>query len=145
MFHLEAKHILAPSDFSADAHKAIELAVEAAHGTAEVTVLHVAPPLSGVAAADPAILWETIADDDREMRLREAFEHHFPKGEQNRLKFVVRFGVPAEEISAYAKDHGTDLIVLSSHGHTGLKRLLIGSVTEKVVRYAHCPVLVLRH
>ena len=50
----------------------------------------------------------------------------------------------ADEISHYAQVHGIDLIVLPSHGRTGLARLMIGSVAERVVRLAHCPVLVLR-
>ena len=51
---------------------------------------------------------------------------------------------PATEIAKYAEEHHTDLIVLPSHGRTGLARLMIGSVAERVVRLAHCPVLVIR-
>ena len=53
-------------------------------------------------------------------------------------------GDPAEEILRYAADAGTDLIVLGTHGRTGLERLLMGSVAEKVMRDAPCSVLVVK-
>ena len=60
------------------------------------------------------------------------------------VQMKVSFGDPGSEIAAFAKTEKADLIVLPSHGRTGLRHLLIGSVAEKVVRLAHCPVLVLR-
>jgi nucleotide-binding universal stress UspA family protein len=54
-------------------------------------------------------------------------------------------GEPAHGIANYAQEQGVNLIVIPSHGRTGLTRLLIGSVAERVVRLAHCPVLVLRN
>jgi nucleotide-binding universal stress UspA family protein len=57
----------------------------------------------------------------------------------------VVFGAPAEEIAQFAQRDQSELIVLPSHGRTGLARLMIGSVAERVVRLAHCPVLVLRN
>jgi nucleotide-binding universal stress UspA family protein len=53
-------------------------------------------------------------------------------------------GEPAHGIADYAQDKKAELIVIPSHGRTGITRLLIGSVAERVVRLAHCPVLVLR-
>lgn len=57
-------------------------------------------------------------------------------------KTDIQVGRPAEQICQYADDRGIDLIIASTHGHTGLAHVLIGSVAEHVVRYAHCPVLV---
>jgi nucleotide-binding universal stress UspA family protein len=57
---------------------------------------------------------------------------------------VVRFGNPFDEITRGAKEFGASLIVLATHGHTGLKRAYFGSVAERVVRHAQCPVLVVR-
>ncbi|HJL33241.1 MAG TPA: universal stress protein, partial [Polyangiaceae bacterium LLY-WYZ-15_(1-7)] len=51
---------------------------------------------------------------------------------------------PAKGIVDYAEKEGVDLIVISTHGRTGLRRMMIGSVAERVVRHAHCPVLTLR-
>lgn len=56
----------------------------------------------------------------------------------------IRHGVPYEEIINYAKEIDADLIVMATHGHTGLSHILLGSVTEKVMRHAHCPVMVTR-
>jgi len=57
---------------------------------------------------------------------------------------VVIFGDAGQEITDYALTHRAEMIVLPSHGRTGMKRWLLGSVAERVCRYAHCPVLVLR-
>ena len=56
----------------------------------------------------------------------------------------IRHGVPYEEIINYAKEIDADLIVMATHGHTGLSHILLGSVAEKVVRHAPCPVLTTR-
>ncbi|HDS17304.1 MAG TPA: universal stress protein [Proteobacteria bacterium] len=56
----------------------------------------------------------------------------------------VRHGVPYEEIVNYAKEIGAGLIVMATHGHTGLSHILLGSVAEKVIRHAPCPVLTTR-
>lgn len=56
----------------------------------------------------------------------------------------VRFGEPAEEIIAFAQDAKADLIAMCTHGRTGLARWAYGSVAEKVLRHAHCPVLLVR-
>jgi nucleotide-binding universal stress UspA family protein len=57
---------------------------------------------------------------------------------------IVRTGSPAQEIIAIAERVPADMIVISTHGRTGLKHALLGSVTERVVRHAPCPVLVVR-
>jgi nucleotide-binding universal stress UspA family protein len=56
----------------------------------------------------------------------------------------VRVGRPEEAIVESAKDHGADLIIMGSHGKTGLERLLVGSVSERVIGSAECPVLVVK-
>ncbi|MBN2705004.1 MAG: universal stress protein [Deltaproteobacteria bacterium] len=56
----------------------------------------------------------------------------------------VRHGVPYEEIVNYAGEINADLIVMATHGHTGLSHILLGSVAEKVIRHAPCPVLTTR-
>lgn len=58
---------------------------------------------------------------------------------------VVRYGHPVEEICRYANKNAVDLIVMGAHGRTGLPRVLLGSVTERVLGLSPCPVLVLRH
>jgi universal stress protein A len=67
-------------------------------------------------------------------------------GENARLvkSSLVRVGNPAQEILEEAARQNSDLIVISTHGHSGLRLLLLGSTTERVVRHASCPVLVVR-
>ena len=57
---------------------------------------------------------------------------------------LVRWGKPFQEIVSVAQELDVDLIVLTTHGHTGLKHVYLGSTAERVVRHAHCPVLVVR-
>ena len=61
------------------------------------------------------------------------------------VKATVATGVPHVEIVRYARDHDIDLIVLATHGRTGISHALIGSVAEKVVQMAPCPVLTVKH
>ena len=72
----------------------------------------------------------------------------FASGSRNtsfeKVDFQVRFGDPGREIAAFAEKLHAELIVMPSHGRTGLSRSLIGSVAERVVRLAHCPVLILK-
>lgn len=56
----------------------------------------------------------------------------------------VRVENVADEITTYARQHAIDLIVIGTHGHTGLKHAVLGSIAEKVVRTADCPVLTIR-
>ena len=57
---------------------------------------------------------------------------------------LVAHGMPADEIIRAAKDRSADLIVIATHGHTGLKHLFMGSTAERVIRHVHCAVLVVR-
>ncbi len=57
---------------------------------------------------------------------------------------AIRYGKPADEICRYARKQSIDLLVLGTHGRTGLKHLLVGSVAERVVRVGPCPVLTVR-
>lgn len=133
--------ILAPTDFSDDADRAIDYAIDMAGSPERVTVLHVAPPLIGF---EPGFSWDVSTDEERKQRLDDEFDRRFADPKYKGLEFDTRFGDPGHEIAEYAEDKGVGLIVVSSHGRTGLAHLLIGSVAERVVRLAKCPVLVLR-
>ncbi|WP_261341784.1 universal stress protein [Candidatus Kuenenia stuttgartensis] len=60
------------------------------------------------------------------------------------VEILMRAGVPFEEILKAARDVGVDLIVMGTHGRTGISHMFIGSVTENVIRNAPCPVLCIR-
>lgn len=86
------------------------------------------------------------ADQVRELMMAEigkAFAAHPIEGELHVFAHA-RIGKPSDEILALAEEVGADLIFIGTHGHTGLQRLLMGSVAERVVREAGCPVVVAR-
>ncbi len=68
-----------------------------------------------------------------------------PLSDPERVVRVTRTGVPAVEIPRYAEQSGADLLVLATHGHSGLSHVLMGSVCEAVVRQARCPVMTIRN
>ncbi len=74
--------------------------------------------------------------------LRELMKREFK--DANEARAVLRSGYPVEEITEYARRSALDMIVIATHGRTGMKRALLGSVAERVVRHAPCPVLVVR-
>jgi nucleotide-binding universal stress UspA family protein len=131
------KRILHPTDFSEASQlgcvKALELARQCG---AKLIVLH--------AYANPVSVEGMWAVPDPRPELEEALgmiaadEPAFP------VERVLRVGTPAETIIAYAQRHNCDLIVMGTHGRTGLSHLLMGSVAEKVIRMAPCPVMVIR-
>lgn len=80
---------------------------------------------------------------DAAARLEHFVAEHFPDI-SNRLNTAIVVGNPFVEIVRYARDQNATLIVMSTHGYTGLKHALMGSTTEAVLRKAHCPVLSVR-
>jgi nucleotide-binding universal stress UspA family protein len=131
--------ILVPVDFSECSDKALEYALSFAREfKAELTLLHVLQPCPPAAEMYPmpvGSLSQSQADLDA---LREMV------GSSVRCKTLVRSGTPHAQIVNAAKELEIDLIIISTHGHTGVTRAILGSTTEQVVRRAPCPVLVVR-
>lgn len=140
------QRILVPIDFSEQSRTALAVAVEIAgsrgQSGGQIAVVHILPDLS---PAEPGKLWNTVNPTSRIEHATMALNDWLKQGEQTPDAVEVSIGDPGAEICRIASERGADLIVLPSHGRTGLKRLLIGSVAERVVRLAPCPVLVLRH
>jgi universal stress protein A len=139
------KQILVPIDFSDCAKKALRYAIPLAkEHEAEITLLYVMPTDYAVGeygGIDYAALEaETRATEERELAILAVDE---VRGEVP-ADTLVRSGSPAFEIIEAAKALPADVIVISTHGRTGLKHMLLGSVTEHVVCRAPCPVLVVR-
>ncbi len=136
------KKILVPVDFSECSKKALAYAIPLAEEFgAELTLLHVA------ASLPPIPEWESgdvVAVDEAVKQLKALHESVGATLPPPRVHEVVRTGAPGEEIIRAAQEMGIDLIVLSTHGHTGLARVIMGSTAERVVRHAGCPVLVVR-
>ena len=137
--------ILLPTDFSALSEYAFGLACSLA-GTyrARVIVLHVAPPPPPeiIAYHGPGV--SPGATDDYRNSLWTSLRRLRPPSPEVSLEHRLAEGDPATEILRTAGESRCDLIVMGTHGRTGLGLLLMGSVTEKVVRQAPCPVLTTR-
>lgn len=139
------KRILWPTDFSEEARRALPLVNGfAGHFSAEVDVLHVlpsAPAMASVVGHAAPAMTEFIKSMDGHARetISGVVENEIEGGIP--VSSSVGIGSPAHEIAQYAREHEIDLIILSTNGETGLARLVMGSVAEKVVRLAPCPVL----
>jgi nucleotide-binding universal stress UspA family protein len=141
---MRLRRILVPLDFSGQSRQALDCAVPlAATFGAKISLLHVVqPPVVMRTMPDGGIAVPVNTDRLVELageRLEEMAAGFLPA--RVRGNRSVREGSPAYEIIAAAEALKADLIVLSTHGFTGLKRVLLGSTAERVVRHAHCPVL----
>jgi nucleotide-binding universal stress UspA family protein len=138
--------IVCPTDFSPTAETAVRYGASLARAYgAELVLLHVLPQLHyplrglGMAAAFPH-LQEELHTRAKE-RLQAAVQL---AGEGVTVRTELRDGEAYEGVLAAAHDLKADLIVMGTHGHTGLKHALLGSTAERVVRLAECPVLTVR-
>ncbi len=111
---------------------------------AKLTLAHIIVPVAAPDLVYGPVSWdETTATENAMKRLNEIKKER--AGDRARqVKVLVRRGHPYSEIDQIAKDICSDLIVVSTHGRSGLRHLLLGSVAERVVRHAPCPVLVVR-
>lgn len=137
---ISIQRVLFATDFSEPARQAQKYALTLAEKFgAELHALHVVPEII-LPATDSYAAW-TLPEGGMKAQL-EASELQLQKelGLQAASRHVV-MGFPVEEIMKYAADHNIDLLVVGTHGHTGLAHLLMGSVAEKLVRLSTCPVL----
>ena len=143
---LHIKSILVPIDFSSSSKKALAYAIPFAEQFgAKLTLLHVVEP---VATPDFANSSPLLMENDKVMAGCKAKLESLIKQEGIEPKIVektlVRQGRSFHEITDAARTLKVGLIIISTHGYTGLKHALLGSTTERVVRHAPCPVLVVR-
>ncbi len=145
---IEIQAILAPTDFSAHSEQAVRYACGlAARLGSDLHLLHI---LSEILPAGPdPILMPVMPPEyyqENEDRAKETLDRLLDPawGSPRAVVPAVRWGSPVESIVAYALDHHVDLIVIATHGRTGLSHVLLGSVAERIVREAPCPVLTLR-
>lgn len=158
---LNFRRILCPVDLSSFSLNAIKLAVKIAESSkGALYLLHVIDNpfdelyMTSITQADPASIELYKSEPLGRSKVLEATTRHsrillkqfchdwvrsLPK-----VRYLVESGNPFEKILDGAETHRIDLIVLATHGRTGFKRLIIGNVAEKVVRYASCPVLTVK-
>jgi nucleotide-binding universal stress UspA family protein len=140
---IEIQRVLCPIDFSEFSRRALDHAITLARWyRARLTLLHVyhLAPLAPMAPeVTPALM---LTPEYRESLLRELGRFAEPAGaDAVALELALAEGDAGTEILTRAADEGSDLIVLGSRGRTGIERFVLGSVTEKVLRKAACPVL----
>lgn len=133
--------VLVPIDFSESCFYALEEAMKEIDSGEKVHILHVLRPLN---PGDPGMIWHTVDNETRRRHVEKVFYKRYPDPEYKKAPFNVVVGKPARKIIDYAKKNQIELIIIPSHAHQGLNRFALGSVAERVVRQAPCPVLVLR-
>lgn len=144
---IQLQRILVPIDFSEFSKNALKYAIPfAKQFRASVDLLYVVEP--AIYPADFSFGQVGFPNVEEELRKRgtEELETLMKKEIGRRLpaRFSVRTGKPFYEINQYAKEEDVDLIIIATHGHSGVEHILFGSTAEKVVRKAPCPVLVVR-
>ena len=150
---LPFRRILIPTDFSETSLEALPIAAElASHFGAELLLLHVLPmdaptpwdipPYADFGlAASPRPEYEASVRQEVERRLQAIAARH---AQGANVRHVLGRGDAAAEIGRIASEEQADLVVLATHGWTGWRHLVFGSVAEKVLREAPCPVLSVR-
>lgn len=142
------KHILIALDGSECSHKALDLAVQLAREQGArctvCTVVDVVRAAASMTFASPNIVaeWITTLNQDARQIETEAVSKYAGSGVT--LESVVLEGYPSSALLDIAKNKKVDLIIMGSHGRTGLKKLLLGSVAEAVVQEAVTPVMIVR-
>jgi universal stress protein A len=143
------KAILVPTDFSEYSDRAVKEAADiAAQNDAKIYLLHVVDKLQQC-AIDYCIPMETMmkVQSDSEKEATKKMQDEANKIIQSgkiEVAFDVKSGTPYEEILKEQQERKADLIVIASHGRTGILKSFIGSVAERVMREAKCPVLLIR-
>jgi nucleotide-binding universal stress UspA family protein len=141
------RRILVPTDFSAHSRHALSYALDLARASdGEILLVHVVEPPIYPAMFEGAALVAPAYDEQMQDRIRKHLEQ-FAKEHlagAPKVRTALRHGQPVQELCAAAKEENSDVIVLATHGHTGLTHLLLGSTAEQVVRLAPCAVLTVR-
>jgi nucleotide-binding universal stress UspA family protein len=133
--------VLVPYDFSEEAAAAIETALQLVASPGDVRAVYAAQDISPLEMGGN---WNLIDDDVRREHSLAAMREKLAEERYRGVLLDVVIGDPGRAIPQYAAEVQAELIVVPSHGRTGIQRALIGSVAERIVRHALCPVLVLR-
>lgn len=133
--------VLVPIDFTEEAFTVQAQALDFVGDAAHLYVLHVLPRLE---PTEPGVIWQTLDDQTRKQNVEKAFFERFSDPQYTGIHFDVAFGDASTAVIDHAKSHQISLIVIPTHGRTGIWHFLNASIAERVVRSAPCPVLVLR-
>ena len=144
---MEIRHILAPTDFSDFSKQGLKSALELAQTFgAKLLLLHVVdPPPYPIEGLVPSQLGANLLED-LERQASNDLAAVLPEAQATQVDIArrVMIGIPYRKIIEVAEADKADLIVMTTHGRTGISHLVMGSVAERVVRTAPCPVLTIR-
>ena len=138
---LKHRTVVVPIDFSQSTGSAIRAGLDRVVSPSGLHVVHVLPALD---YSTEGVLREFASGENREKVARKNLEIAISDAGADQATPVLLTGDAGLQIADYSTKVGADLIIVPSHGYHGLKRLLLGSTAERVVRHAHCSVLVLR-
>ena len=140
---MKAQKILFATDFSESSDAARQFATSLARDTgASMLIVHVVePPPRSVDTG----LGGYVVEGEDEAASQQKLNATLPTDPAVSHSHKLLHGTPAKEIVKYAEEEGVDLLVIGSHGRTGLMRMLLGSAAEGVVRNATCPVITIKH
>ena len=158
---LDFKKVLCPVDLSSFSLQGLKLALKMAQASdATLDILHVIHNpfdeiyLTEITQTDPALIDAYATEPQRRAKILRATEEHSEVllkqfchevvQQYGKVRYHIRRGDPFEAILEASEDLMTELVVLATHGRTGVKRLVIGNVAEKIVRHAPCPVLTVK-
>ncbi|MGC8777373.1 MAG: universal stress protein [Candidatus Caldatribacteriaceae bacterium] len=143
---MEISHILVPTDFSPFSDLAIQKAALLSETfRARVTVLHVLTLSEvNVLTSQPGNPWENVVLQIQNDMMEEVRKVVTPSFDLSRITLEVVAGEPVEEIARLAEEGKADLIIMGTHGRTGLASVLLGSVTIGVIRKTCIPVMVVK-
>ena len=133
--------VVVPIDFSDASVNAVRTALGCAERPDGVRVIHVLPPLSILTEGS---LGAILNDESHVETARQALDNFVQEHGFQGVTTAIMLGNAGSMIVDYARQCRADMIVIPSHGYSGFKRALIGSTAERVLRHAHCPVLVLK-
>ena len=141
MSYFPKRSVVVPVDFSPESLAAVDVGLTLVDAPEHLHVIHVIIDITPLEAGE---VWGVIDPQARIEQVQKLLKEKLAGSKHAGIHTAVLLGEPAHGIANYAQEKHAELIVIPSHGRTGFTRLLIGSVAERVVRLAHCPVLVLR-
>lgn len=141
MSWLPKQKVVVPIDLSDRSMAVVEVAIKLVEDATHLYVIHVLPIITEY---ELGMVWTDVNDAERIARVREAIAERLSATKYSGINVEIGLGDAGHEIVDYAESIAADLIAMPSHSRSGLTRFLIGSVAERVVRLAHCPVLVLK-
>ena len=133
--------VIVPVDFSKESLAAVDVGLQLADSPEHLHIVHVLIDITPLEAGE---VWGVTDPQSHMQQIDKLLHEKFADAKYRGVQLTVLLGEPAHSIANFAQEKHAELIVIPSHGRTGITRLLIGSVAERVVRLAHCPVLVLR-